>query len=806
VSDTVVDRAPSVAPGHLSTHRLPSEWSAQWISPAESSAVDRPAYMLTQTFELDGQATEATLFSTALGVYEAFVNDVRVGQEELMPGATNYAETLYAQSFDVTAQLRTGDNKIEILLSDGWYRGRNGSTQVRDAWGTSTAVLAQLEVTLTSGTVVVGTDASWTGRPSRITRADLMAGQSTDFTAAPEPAVPVLTGTVQPPTPSLSPAPPVRRVEELQPVRVAEIAPGVSVVDFGQNIAGWTRLSDLGPAGAVTKLEFGEHVGPDGDLVTTHLDTHTPGGEHIAFHQSDSVVSGGAGEVFEPRHTVHGFRYARVTHTGRRLDPSSLTAVVVHTDLIRTGWFTCSDGRLDRLHETAVWTFRSNAVDVPTDCPTRERLGWTGDFQVFAPFAALLYDIDGFARKWLQAVRDDQYENGSLAMYSPDSYRMKLHPENPDRAGGGSAGWGDAVVAVPWALYRQYGDRSVLADNWDAMRAWVEFALETARKKRHPSRASRRPVPAPHERFLWDGSFHFGEWAEPRPIATGEIEVAEAFRALMSADKGEVGTAFLYRSTSQLSRIASVLGRPTDAAHYQEIAGRVREAWVAEYLSGDGRTDADTQASYVRAIDFGLVPDELVPSAAARLVELIETAGWHLGTGFLATGSLLEVLAATGYTDVAYRLLTQTGVPSWTEMLNRGATTFWENWEGVDATGAAASGSLNHYSKGAAMRFLYTHVVGLRQEEGSTGWRRFVVAPSPGGDLTRAEARLQTPAGRIGAAWWLEEGELALTITVPGGASATAILPGCEPVEVGPGVTTLHGGRITPESPTTKDK
>ncbi|NJP90916.1 family 78 glycoside hydrolase catalytic domain [Nonomuraea sp. FMUSA5-5] len=769
------------------TRHLPDPWVAAWISPVESEELpdDRPAYLLTGIVTIDGPVADASLHATALGVYEVFVNGTRVGDEELSPGSTNYDETLYAQSHDVTSLLRSGENRIDIVLSDGWYRGRTGSEQRQNSWGTVTAALAQLDYSTSDGrTQVFGTDGTWTCRPSQIVRADLMTGQTTDFSVPLPAALPVRIGLVCPPAPTRSPAPPVRRVEELAPVSATPLAEGVTIVDFGQNIAGWARLTGLGAPGSQTVLEFGEHLDAAGDLTTAHLDTHTPQGEHIPCHQIDRVIAGTGEEVFEPHHTVHGFRYVRVTHPGRAFDPGSITAIVVHTDLRRTGWFGSSDDRLNRLHEAAVWTFRGNAVDVPTDCPTRERLGWTGDFQVFAPTAALLFDIDGFARKWLQAVRDDQYDDGSLAMYSPDPGRMKLS-DHPARVGGGSAGWGDAAVAVPWTLYRHYADRDILETSWPSMRAWVEFALRTARERRHPSRTG---TPAPHEQYLWDGSFHFGEWLEPK---TGpSVDVAEAFRALLAADQGEVGTAYLFRSTGLLADIADVLGREDDAAHYRAVAQRVRAAWHTDYFDGHrGRTASDTQASYVRAIDFGLIPDRLVPRAADRLAELIAQADDHLATGFLSTGSLLPVLADTGHADLAYTLLTQTGVPSWLEMLERGGTTFWENWDGVD--GAVASGSLNHYSKGAAMRFLYSHVVGLRQAPGSAGWREFVVTPLPGGGLTHASATLHTVQGVIGAAWTRSGNDLTVTVTVPEGASATALLPGAPPKPLPPGTTTI---------------
>lgn len=775
---------------------LPSPWVAVWISPVEDdpSAAERPAFVLERSFTITEPA-EAYLHVSALGVYEVFLNGQRVGDQELTPGSTSYDETLYGQTYDVTTTLRSGENRLEILLSDGWYRGCNGAFQHRDIWGDATAALAQLDLVGTEGVhTVVATDEQWRSRRSEIVRADLMRGQKTDRLAPIDDPRPVRVGIVDPPAPTRSPAPPVRRVEFL-PASVSTLSEGVSIIDVGQNISGWVRLDDVGPEGSITVLTYGEHLDPDGDLTTRHLDAQSPTtGEVVEFHQVDEIVAGTEPVPFEPRHTVHGFRYVRVEHPGRTLRAGSVTGVVVHTDLRRTGWFECDDDRLNRLHETAVWSFRGNAVDVPTDCPTRERLGWTGDFQIFAPTAALFFDIDGFTRKWLHAVRDDQYDNGSLAMFSPDCERMKIRPDNPQRIGGGSAGWGDAAVAVPWTLYEHYGDEEVLRQNWPVMQSWVEFALGAARAHRHPARVARHAEPMPHEDFVWDGPFHFGEWSEPPdPEAVhGADDMADAYQNLLSADQGEVGTAFLYRSTRQLAEIAEVLGRHEDASHYRTMAELAHAAWRTEFLSADGQTARDTQASYVRALDFGLVPPELVPAATARLVELIERAGGHLATGFLSTAALLPVLADTGHLDLAYRLLTQRGVPSWSEMLARGATTFWENWDAVDEAGHVNPGSLNHYAKGAAMRFLHTHVAGLRQAPGSTGWREVVVSPHPGGEVRTASSRLESPRGTITVSWALVDDELVVTTDLPDGVRGTLDIAPDGPQQLSAGQTTVR--------------
>lgn len=764
----------------------PVKWTAAWISPAESEPTaaqdERGAYILRRSFDLPARPAAATLYATALGVYEVFLNGIRVGDIELAPGSTSYDETLYAQKYDVAELLIPGGNRIDVVLSDGWFRGRNSGAQRRNVWGNTTAALAQLEIDLGSGAgMTLGTDRDWITLPSPIVRADLMTGQTTDFRIDPDHAEPgpVRVGVVTPPTPSRSPAPPVRRVEERKPAALTRLRDGVSILDAGQNLSGWVRLTSLGPEGTETVLEFGEHLDAGGDLTTAHLDMKTPQGGLLEFRQTDRVIAGNSPGVFEPRHTVHGFRYVRVTHPGRELSIDDFTVVVVHSDLERRGWFRCSDPDLERLNEAALWSFRSNIVGVPTDCPTRERSGWTGDYQVFAPTAAMLYDVHGFSRKWLQSVRDDQCDDGLPAAFSPDSARIRHHPGNPSRVMGGSAGWGDATVLVPWSIYEAYGDTELLAESWDSMTRWVDYALHLAKTARHPSRIARSETPLPHEQYIWDAPFHYGEWLEPkRRRADGSLidPMAENPYAYMSADRGEVGTAFLYRTTKTLSRIAGILGHTEVAERYRRVAESVREAWQTEFLTPEGHTREDTQGAYVRALAFGLIPGPLREAATERLVQLIHDAGDRLGTGFLSSGLLLPVLAAYGHTDLAYRLLLRRGTPSWLGMLERGATTVWEDWEGIDERGVAHE-SLNHYSKGAVIRFLHEYLVGLRQAPDSAGWERFDIEPRPGGGITSASFDFISPQGRIDVAWEIANEEFRIDFTVPQGTSARLTLP-----------------------------
>jgi alpha-L-rhamnosidase len=771
------------------------DWTARWIGADEDPRPgkgSRPAYWLRTTVDVPAFG-EARLYITALGLYEAFLDGQRVGDVELAPGYTQYRARVQYQAYDITSLLRPGRHVLAVLLADGWYRGQVGLPRAADQYGEDVALRAQLEVQTEQGWRAVATSQpGWRVAPSHITAADLIGGQREDRRRL-DPAVhdPAIDDAVLDDrswsmavprdvtvTVVRSIAPPVRRVQQIRPIAVRPVRDGEAfVVDFGQNFNGWVRLARPGPTGRRLTLSHGEWLDREGDLTTAHLDVDLPIiSEPLPLGQVDEVVSAGGGDVFEPRFTTHGFRYVRVEGHLGPLGPGDVTGVVVHSDLRRLGWFECSDDRINRLHEAVVWSLRSNVCDIPTDCPQRERAGWTGDWQIFAPTAAYLYDVLAFTRKWLGDVSLDQRADGCVANMSPCPPAEGF--DGPLGALNGSAGWGDVVVSAPWDLYEAYGDTSLLRETWGPMTAWVRFAAAAAAGGRHPARAAAQPDPAAHERYLWDTGFHWGEWLEPGTVITD-------FPAFVQADKSETATAYLYRSAATVVRVAGVLGLPEDQwQQYHVIAQGALDAWRREFLRPDGTLAAATQASHVRALAFGLVPEELRPAVARRLVDLVGLAGGHLTTGFLSTTYLLPALADSGHLRTAYELLGQDTPPSWLTMVDRGATTMWEEWEGVDSRGVP-HGSLNHYSKGAVASFLHRYIAGLRPTE--PGYRTFEVHPRPGGGITWATARHVSPYGPIEASWRLGDGSMELDMLVPAGTTATVVLPGEAPRQVRPG-------------------
>jgi alpha-L-rhamnosidase len=752
---------------------LESDWSAHWIEPPGD---DRQPQVFRREFSLEPAPAHARLYATAHGIYECFLNGQRVGDMELTPGFTSYPTQQLVQTYDVTGLLVRGPNRWEVVVSDGWYRGQLGLRRRKDGYGDRLAFLGQLETDL----LTVSTDSDWMAGTGQLIAADLIAGQVEDHVRTHHDWRAARVGTDKVGPLSWSPSPPVRRIEVVRPVSVTRVSPDRQVADLGQNINGWMRLTDVGPAGSHITLVHGESLNHSGDVTQENLADNGDDSITGPFQVDVVTAAGDVGEVFEPRHTTHGFQYVRLEGHPRRLTPDDLSGVVVHTDLRRTGWFRCSDQRLNRLHEIAEWSFRDNACDIPTDCPQRERQGWTGDWQLFTPTAALIYDVMGFSLKWLRDLAAEQLPDGCVTNVVPDPMSLREPLDEFWRSLQGSSGWGDAVVMVPWELYRAYGDTEVLSELWPAMVKWIDYAVGIAQTRRHPSREADRPVAAEHEEFLWDGGFHWGEWLEPG------ADIVES----LSRDQGSVATAYLYRSAALAARIGMMLGDSDQAERMKSLAANCLRAWRLEYVTEDGCLIPDTQANHVRALAFDLVPIEHRQRTAERLVQLIREADTHLGTGFLATPLLLPVLSEAGHLDLAYELLQRQTPPSWLAMVDRGATTVWELWDGVDDEGRAHM-SLNHYSKGAVISFLYRYVSGIQLEDNECAYRRFRVAPQPGGGLAWAEAVHDSPYGRIESSWRVHDDRFELTVSVPPGTTAEVMVPGeSKDRQQGPGTRT----------------
>jgi alpha-L-rhamnosidase len=781
----------------------PAEWIARWIEPPEGpipAAGKRPAWHLKHELDVAQIPSNARIYATAHGLYELYLNGRRVGDLELTPGYTSYAKILHVQAYDVLDLIREGANTIDVMLSDGWYRGQTGAFRQSNNYGDRVAFLGQLELGFVDGSrQVVGTGRGWAARTSAVLSADLMQGVLIDYRLGEAESLrsdrPSLWSPVRVARHDLarlraSPSPPVRRIQEIVPARIDVPDTNRQIIDLGRNIAGWLRLTDLGPDGTRLRLTYGEALDDKGDVTTDNIDSSANAEElslpeaakmpdDIGPLQVDEIISAGSKhDVFEPRMSTKGFRYVRVEGHPKILSCDDVRGVVVHSDLRRTGWFECSNERVNRLHEAAVQTLKSNMVDIPTDCPHRERSGWGSEWQIFIRSAAFLYDVAGFTTKWLRDLAVDQKPDGTVFHRAPEDQLGKSEAVIP----AGSAGYSDAAVIVPWRVYRAYGDERLLSEQWSSMAAWVDRCEYLARTIRHPDRAKAQPAAAPHEQFLLDTGVHFGEWlAPPSPVDQANSSLQKG------RDDGDFATAYFHYCAKLLGRMARVLSNVGAAQRYENLAENIRAAWWTEYGNADGSVRRPTQANYARALAFQLAPVEMREKVARRLVELIRAAGTHVGTGTFGTALLLPVLADAGHADVAYDLLLQDTAPSWMTMIDRGATTVWEMWDGVDENGKAHF-SLNHFSLGSVISFMHTHIAGIRLGRDSPAYRRFRVAPVPGGDLTWARARLDSPYGPIESEWRISgEERFELQVVVPPGTAADVRLPDGRIEAVGPG-------------------
>jgi len=742
----------------------PSDWSAAPVGGAwpEEAGTDRRPSRVRRTFRLDAPVVRARLHASAHGVFEAEVNGTRVGDDILAPGWTSYGSRLRYRTYDVTGLLAEGDNAIGAWLGDGWYRGRLGfGGGYHDLYGTDLSFIGQLEVELADGsTVRVATDASWEASPSPILLSGLYDGERYDqrlddtaWSTAGAPAdgwTPVAVGSRDPRTLVAMEQPPVRCTEELAPVDVRRTASGGHLLDFGQNLVGRLRIVVDGPAGHEVTLRHAEVV-QDGELYRRTL--------RIAAAEDVIVLAGTGPTTWEPRFTIHGFRYAEITGWPGDLDPSAVTARVHHTDMERTGWFASSDPDLDRLHENVLWSTRGNFVDIPTDCPQRdERLGWTGDIQVFAPTASFLFDCSGMLGSWLQDLALEQLPDGTVPWFVP---RIPGGPSwDPIQPG---AVWGDAAVLTPWVLYERFGDAGVLAQQYPSAKAWVDLIVSLAGPDR-----------------LWDEGFQLGDWLDP---AAPPEDPADA-----STDRYLVATAYLAQSTLHLARTAEVLGLDDDAAHYARVAEEVRDAFRRAYVLPDGRMTSDAQTAYSLAIEFGLVTGDDAVRAGARLAELVSGAGNRIATGFAGTPLVTGALTATGHADTAYDLLLERSCPSWLYTVGMGGTTIWERWDSMLPDGSVNPGemtSFNHYALGAVADWMHGTIAGLAPAE--PGWRRIRFAPTPGGGLTHASARHLSPYGDCASAWRIVGATMHVTVTLPVGTTGDVVLPDGSTHVVGPG-------------------
>ncbi|MCP1415570.1 glycoside hydrolase family 78 protein [Paenarthrobacter sp. A20] len=743
---------------------IPTDWTAKAVSPewSEDLDSDQPVALLRRSFEVPAGVESARLYVTAHGTYEVEINGQKVGEEVLAPGWTKYDQRLRYSTFDVTDHIVAGENVLGAWLADGWYRGRIGfKGGTRNVYGQERALLAQLELTYNDGTLeTVGTDETWKASPSPIVLASFYDGEHYDARLElPGWSLPgyddqswsgVRAVERDPATVQAPKGPPVRCTGEIAPQNVWVSPSGTTLLDFGQNLVGRLRITVRGENGTTVTLRHAE-VLQDAELYRRPL--------RLAASTDVLTLAETADVTWEPRFTLHGFRYAEISGDVDAVDLESVRARIYHNDMERTGWFECSDPLLNRLHDNVLWSMRGNFVSIPTDCPQRdERLGWTGDLQVFGPTASYLYDCAGMLAGWLQDVEGEQLPDGTVPWYVPWVQAGSWDASLP------GAVWGDVAVLTPWTLYERFNDPGILATQYESAKAWVDLVAERA-----------------GETYLWDEGFQLGDWLDP---AAPPHDPAAA-----RTDKYLVSSAYFAWSARHMAMTAKRLGRSEDERYYETMADRVKSAFAARYILSDGTMTSDAQTAYALAIVFDLYPTNRQRQRGGdRLAELVADAGNRIATGFAGTPVVTDALTLTGHVDFAYDLLLEKECPSWLYAVLQGGTTIWERWDSMLPDGNINPGemtSFNHYALGSVADWMHRTIGGLAPAE--PGYRKILIRPCPGGALTSASTRHLTPYGLAEVAWELNGNELSINALVPTGTTAVVHLPTHEPVEVGPG-------------------
>lgn len=749
----------------------PSDWEARWISGDYEPVTDTryPVDYFMRTFRAPEDLASARLYITACGLYEAQLNGAKVGDACFTPGCTDYRKRIQYQTYDITQQLVAGaENKLALELADGWYRGSVNAFGQTEVYGLETKLLCQLEMVRADGScqVVVSDEQFAWSNDGPLHFSDFKDGECCDLRMKPsyggharltEAAV----------CPTASDNVPVRSMEIFE-AKLLTTPSGNKVLDFGQNIAGFVDIQIKGTPGQKLYLQMGEILDENGELTLANIQTKKPArnfnlenqfktmtGQYdqiteelvlTPLQEVELTLTGGQ-DHYRTKYALFGFQYARVITDGE-IHPEDFKAVAVYSDMELVGSFSCSNEKVNRFWLNTLWSMRGNYLDIPTDCPTRERLGWTGDAQIFFNSAAYFYDTAAFFRKWLRDMMDSQYEDGSLPAVVPFAGMEMLY-----RGTGASVGWLDAGILIPYRFWQWYGDRELLEECYPMMRGCAKFMIANA----GPADDNQQ-IHNPYRKYMYVKGVQLGEWLEP--AAFNEPVTAQSM-----PQHPEECTAYMYYSMSVMAETAALLGKAEDEKLFREYAQGARNAYLWMFLK-DGAPDTDRQAKLVRPLALGLVDGasaDIKAQLQQRLAKAVENFDFHVGTGFLSTAFLLPELTKMGRSDLAYKMLENEDMPGWLAEVCAGATTVWENWNG--------EASHNHYSPGTVCQWLFETVGGIRVD----GRNHFHIEPVPGGSLTFAEASYKSMYGRVQVRW---DKDGILTVSVPANTTADVLWNG----------------------------
>jgi alpha-L-rhamnosidase len=733
---------------------------AKWITPEEKAEpeVRKGAGYLRRSFDIKKDCGKASMFATAHGLYEVRINGEPITQSRLTPGCTEYNDKLMYQSYDVTKLLKQGTNEIVVTLGDGWYRGCNGIDGIRNLFGEDISFICAIEDE--NGETLLSSDESWEGSENGpILLTDLELGETYD--ARKEDISdwhPVRILTFESDNLAMQDAPAILEHEVFQG-KFLETPSGDHVYDFSQNLAGYTHfvIEDAKEGDSLT-LIHGETLDENGEFTIANFqpgDRNKSGG----IKQEVNYICKSGRNEFKPHFSMFGFRYAKVI-TDIPLEKISIKSIAVYSDMEETAGFECSDAGVNQLFKNSVWSMKSNFCDIPTDCPTRERAGWTGDAGVFVNTGLYLMDCAGVYRNWLSSVRVNQKDSGKMAYISP---RNGL-PGKIAEMFSASVGWGDASVIVPYHIYKNTGDKTVLLENYDMMKKWVGFLEDRAGKSKLKNRFKRNP----YKKYIIDTGMDYGEWCEPG------ADVMKTMAAAFKDGQPEVATAYFAYSSRLLSEIADILGKTDECQYYRALSENAKNAYRNLVLK-DGHIHSERQCEYVRPLAFDLLEKEEAMAAAEDLNALVIKNDYHLNTGFLSTPFLCKVLCEYGFSDTAYKLLRQRTYPSWLYSVEKGATTIWETWDGIRQDGTVHD-SLNHYSYGAISGWLLSGVLGIRYS-----YDDVVIEPYVNPELKYAKGYYDSPRGKISSEWKYDDaGKVSYHMEIPEGLCVTVRLPGLE--------------------------
>ncbi len=765
----------------------PEDWQAVWIEPSEKPAKRKKGFgnqpaatMFRKTFNLSDNVVSARLYATCHGIYEAYLNGTRVDDRLFAPEYTSYDKILLYQVYDITPLLTRGDNAFGMTVADGWYFCP-ATTMNKKTASQPHAAFFQIEAKLSDGsTLTICSDGSEKWSTGPVEFSDLFAGEQYD--ARKEQAgwnkvsfndsawKAVKRGDKDVKALAVQTGKPVRAVREVPAAGYYVSPKGEHIIDFGQVLAGHVRFRVNEPSGTAVTLEHFEIPDTEGNYFNNILGAANVG---EGCDQKVVYISDGKEAVYETKFSFHGFRYIRISGM-EKINPEDFTAIAVSTDSEETGTFECSDARINRLYENTRWSQRSNMLSIPTDCPQREKAGWTGDIGIYAATSLQNEDTTGLLTRWLKCVSADQMKDGAVPMVVPENQTYKDMGTLLKFVGGlkgnaGIAGWGDACILVPLAMYEQTGNTEILIDQYDTMKKWCDFIIRSAEKYRGDKK-----LPKEIDSLLWNTGFHYGEWLIPSKGALSS-NGSKGMSESMAEGKKYVTETYAYLAMKNFAKISAILCEKENEKKYSAMAEKMKDAFVKGIITEDGKMPVSVMGGYILPLHYGLVPEEFRDSFVQEIIAKIDANNGCLDTGFLGTPVILDTLCENGHTKKAYDLLFCDRCPSWLYEVDQGATTIWESWITKNPDGSPMAVSLNHYAFGCVDDWMFRSINGIVPT--SPGYKTFMIRPVMDERITSASRSFESEYGTIRSQWKKNGNTFTLSVTVPANTSAEIRLP-----------------------------